>query len=143
MKIEFIDATRAYYQAAAAREIYVELPPGDREEGMCGELLKPLQGTRGAAMNWEATYSNVLGDVGFINGKGSPCIFYHPQRNIKVSVHGDDFTLLGQEKDLDWCRHCITSKQDCKVRGRICPDDGYEKSIKLLNRVIEWTKGPY
>ena len=44
MRIEFIDATRAYYQAAATREIYVELPPGDKEEGMCGKLLKSIKG---------------------------------------------------------------------------------------------------
>ena len=93
-----------------------------------------------AAMNWEATYSKVLRDVGFVTGKGCPCMFYHPQRNIRVTVHGDDFIILGQEKDLDWCRQCITSKLDRKVRGRIGLEYCDEKSIKLYIRVIEWSK---
>ena len=36
LKIDFIDVRRAYYHAKSIREIYVELPEGDREDGMCG-----------------------------------------------------------------------------------------------------------
>ena len=49
MKLEFIDIRRAYYQARARREIYVQVPPEDDEPGMCGKLNKALQGTRHAA----------------------------------------------------------------------------------------------
>ena len=49
MKLDFIDIRRAYYHAEAVREVYVALPPGDEEEGMCGILEKSLQGTRDAA----------------------------------------------------------------------------------------------
>ena len=34
MQIEFIHIERAYIQAEARREVYVELPPEGREEGM-------------------------------------------------------------------------------------------------------------
>ena len=44
MKIDFIDVRRAYYHAKALREVYVALPLGDEEEGMCGLLTKSLQG---------------------------------------------------------------------------------------------------
>ena len=54
MKLDFIDVRRAYYHANALRQVYVALPPGDEEEGMCGLLVKSLQGTRDAAQNWEA-----------------------------------------------------------------------------------------
>ena len=53
MKLDFIDIRRAYYHAPARREVYVKLPPGDEEEGMCGLLIKSLPGTRDAAQNWE------------------------------------------------------------------------------------------
>jgi hypothetical protein len=59
MKLDFIDVRRAYYHADAVREVYVALPPGDEEEGMCGLLVKSLQGIRDAAQNWEAAYSNL------------------------------------------------------------------------------------
>ena len=72
MKLDFIDVRRAYYHAPALREVYVSLPPGDEEEGLCGLLLKSLQGTRDAAKNWEATYSNLMTTNGFTTGKSTP-----------------------------------------------------------------------
>ena len=68
MKLEFIDVRRAYYHAPAIREVYIALPPEDAEEGMCGLLLKSLQGTRDAAQNWEAAYLELLVSHGFAQG---------------------------------------------------------------------------
>ena len=140
MKIDFIDVRRAYYHANALREVYVTLPPGDEEEGMCGLLIKSLQGTRDAAQNWEAAYTHLLTNNGFTQGKSTPCMFYHPQRNIRVVVHGDDFTILGHEKELDWFRGVIQKTFEVTFRGRIGPGPKDSKSIKLLNRVIEWNE---
>ena len=43
-KLIFIDTKRAYMCAPEIREIYVELPPQDAEEGMCGKLNKSMYG---------------------------------------------------------------------------------------------------
>ena len=51
LKIDFLDARRASYHAYATREVYIQLPEGDRTQGMCGKLIKSLQGTRDAAQN--------------------------------------------------------------------------------------------
>ena len=138
MKIDFIDVRRAYYHADARREVYVALPPGDEEEGMCGLLVKSLQGTRDAAQNWEAAYSNLLTTSGFTQGKATPCMFYHKERQLRLVVHGDDFTILGNEENLDWFRKAIQETFEVTIRGRIGPSPRDSKSIKLLNRVIEW-----
>ena len=53
MKMDFIDVRRAYFHAEALRDVYIELPEEDSEEGMCGKLLKSLYGTRDAAQNWD------------------------------------------------------------------------------------------
>ena len=103
-KIEIIDIRRAYYHANAIREIYIDLPEGDEEEGMCGILNKSLQGTRDAAQNWEYAYVEAMEEIGFKRGMATPCAFYMAERNLRVVVHGDDFTVLGQEADLDWFR---------------------------------------
>ncbi len=55
-------------------------------------------------------------------------------------VHGDDFTILGYAKDLDWYRERIRKKFEIKVRGRLGPTEGDEKAIRILHRVIEWTE---
>lgn len=99
MKLDFIDVRRAYFHAKARREVYVALPPEDFEEGMCGRLNMSMYGTQDASANWEAEYSEWACSVGF---KSSPCIFWHPERNLRMVVHGDDFTTLGYESDLNW-----------------------------------------
>ena len=35
IKLDFIDIRRAYYHAEARRNVYIRLPEGDQEEGMC------------------------------------------------------------------------------------------------------------
>ena len=55
-------------------------------------------------------------------------------------VHGDDFTLLGARKDLDWFRERIQEKYPVKFRGRLGPTDQDDKEIRILNRIITWTE---
>ena len=55
LKLERIDIKRAYLQAEKQREVSVELPEADREEGACATLRKAMYGTRDAAQSWEAT----------------------------------------------------------------------------------------
>ena len=54
--IDLIDVSRAFFHAEALREVYIQLPDEDYEEGMCGLLKKSLYGTRDAAQNWAASY---------------------------------------------------------------------------------------
>ena len=64
--LDFIDVRRAYFHANARRLVFVNLPPEDYQEGVCGRLNKSLYGTRDAAQNWEHAYKS---------GVASPCIF--------------------------------------------------------------------
>ena len=94
-KIEFIDIRRAYFHSEARRTIYVQLPNEDHEEGMCGILQKAMYGTRDAAQNWEVEYNKFMAESGFVRGVTSPCVFLNEARDLRVVVHGDDFTILG------------------------------------------------
>ncbi len=140
MKLDFIDIRRAYYHAVARRKVYIKLPEGDQEEGKCGLLNKSLEGTRDAAQNWEYTYSKFLTDIGFERGKATPCVFTLNSKELRIVVHGDDFTVLGYTKDLDWFRQQISDKFSVKFRGRIGPCQADLKAIRILNRILEWTK---
>jgi hypothetical protein len=138
MKIDFIDIRRAYFHAKARRQVFVKLPPEDDEEGMCGELGKSMYGTRDASQNWEEEYGSTMLKLGFTKGLASPCVFYHEKRNLRVVVHGDDFTILGWANDLDWFKERITDKYEIKHRGRLGPGDSDDKQIRILNRVVWW-----
>ena len=73
---------------------------------------------RDAAQNWEEAYSDSLSSVGSVRGKASQCVFFHPGRRF----HGDDFTVLGWEKDLDWSRGEFNKKIQVKFKGRVGPE---------------------
>ena len=79
-------------------------------------------------------------ESGFERGRASPCVFWHKQRNIRAVVHGDDFTVLAKEWGLDWFWKTIQERFDCKKRGRLGPEEGDEKSIRILNRIVTWTE---
>ncbi len=57
---------------------------------------------------------------------------------FEAVVHGYDSTLLGTENELGWCRNMPNKRYDVNIRGRLGPDRGDEKSIRILNRVVSW-----
>ena len=137
-KPDFIDIKRAYFYAPAKRDVFIKLPFEDYEEGMCGKLNKSMYGTRDASLNWENEYIRFMESVGFIRGLSSPCLFYHPGKDIRAVVYGDDFTLLGSENYLNWFKTEIQKVYAIDFKARLGPNDEDQKSVRLLNRVVEW-----
>ena len=123
--ILFIDVKRAHFLLDATRELYVELPPECQKEGkdLVGKLLKSLYGTRDAASNWEKTIRKVMEMLGFITSKGTPCNFYHPLRDLRCTVHGDDFTVLGPMEELKKFTRELKSKWLIEERGILGPPE--------------------
>lgn len=138
-KIDFVDVRRAYFHAKARREVYLKLPPEDNTEGKCGIFRKAMYGTRDAAQNCEHEYIEFMDGNGFHKSRASPCMSYLRERDVRVVIHGDDFTILGSEVELDWFRDRIVEKFEVRSRARLGPEDNDDKAVRLLNRVIEWT----
>ena len=137
--MDFIDVRRAYFHAPARRLVYVRLPPEEEQEGTCGKLLKAFYGTRDAAQNREHAYMDFMIEAGFTNGTASPCVSYRRKRNIRAVVHGDDFTILAQERQLDWFRERIAARFEVKFRGRLGPTETDDRAFRILNRFATWT----
>jgi hypothetical protein len=139
-QIGFVDIKKAHLYAKATRDVYIDLPPGDEQEGMCGKLNYTLYGTRDAAHNWEREYTNTLVDIGFQVGKSTTCVFRHEQRNIDIVVHGDDFTILGTSWDIQWVHDMLGKKYELKLRGVMgspC-NPGSVNELSVLNRIVRW-----
>ncbi len=66
-------------------------------------------------------------------------MFVHDRRQIRVVIHGDDFTILGSSENLDWFRSKMEEIFEIKVRARLGPARGDDKADRLLNRVFTWT----
>ena len=78
-------------------------------------------------------------DAGFIQGIASPCVFYHQNRNIACSVHGDDFTAAGPKPELDWFEATLKKSNELTVGGCLGPGPTDDKETIVLGRVIRWT----
>ena len=138
MCLDFGDIVRAYFHARARRKVYVELSKEDYEEGKCGLLKKAMYGTRDAAQNWELEYTEMMVEAGFKQGLYSACVFYHAEKKVRVVVHGDDFTVLGPGKSLDWFRGVIQKRMEVKFKSRL--ERGRPGAVWILNRIVTVTE---
>ena len=141
-RIMAVDVKRAYFYAPATRPIFIHIPAEDRnseDAGMVAKLNLSLYGTRDAAQNWAVTLIQFLNERGFVTGRASPCNFHHLERDMVLTVHGDDFTLGGSSASLSWMRKEFEKQWD--VTAQILgPDAGQESEVRILNRIIRWTK---
>ena len=139
--IMYNDVKRAYFHAPAKRPVYIKIPAEDFEAGdedMVGVLNLSLYGTRDAAMNWAAKYTEVMTKAGFRTGKASPCNFYHQARDISVTVHGDDFTSTGSPRNLRWLEMKLKEQFEL-VTETFGAGKGHNQQLRILNRVISWS----
>eukprot|EP00973_Karenia_brevis_P087160 12084800-Karenia_brevis.AAC.1 len=60
--VSVLDIKCARFHAPATRQVYVQLPSEDYTDGTRGRLNMSMNGTRGAASNWEAKHTAVMLD---------------------------------------------------------------------------------
>ena len=105
---------------------------------MCGKLNFWLYGFRRAASAWEDFYAEKFEGAGFNRGAACPVIFYHPDGDLSLAVHGDDFTFCGIEEDLLWITEEMKGWFEIKVRATLGPDEGDDKEVVILGRRVKW-----
>ena len=66
-------------------------------------------------------------------------MFYHQERQVRIVVHGDDFTVLGYKNQISWLHTELLKKYEIVIRGQIGPGPNDNKVATILNRLIEWT----
>ena len=140
LRLSFVDVRKAYFNGIPKRPLYMAFP---KELGLPANLVakqvRCVYGTRDAGAIWEDTYRDALENMGFQSGKASPCCFYHPERNISIVVHGDDFTALGLDADLDYYETELAKNFELKIRGRLGEGCKGDNQIRILNRIVTLT----
>ena len=141
-KLVYADVSRAYFYAAASRAVYVTLTEEDQEEGdegLCGKLNVSMYGTRDAATNWAEEYSETLKKVGYRRGVSNPCLFWHPEDDVTIMVHGDDFVAVGEPDKLEKATKSL--KDRYKIKTEVLGTGKEDvKEVKILNKVIRLTE---
>ena len=101
LQIICVDIRNTDFNGIPRRLVYIHIP---REKCLGTEYVakqvRCVYGTRDAGSNWEDCYRDCLEEIGFLSGAALPCVCFHPERNISVVVHGDDFTALEVSDDL-------------------------------------------
>ena len=136
------DVRRAYFHAKATRPVHIEIPIEDFEPGDVGKVARlnlTLYGTRDAAQNWVKEYTTFLEECGFKTGLASPGNFEHVNRELQLTVHGDDFTVTGPTAGLQWMQRRMEQKYEIEAHY-FGPESGMKDEIQILNRTLRWTK---
>ena len=136
----FLDAKKVHLNPRCEQDVYIKLPPEcGAPDGTVGKLNYWLYGMRPAAAAWEKHYSELLESKGFIRGEACGVAFHHPQLDVSIAVHGDDFTLCGCKPELIQVQGWLQSWFEIKVRGTLGPDSSDDKEISILGRQVRWT----
>ena len=102
----FIDVRRAYFVSWARRDIAVELPEElwKAGEDLVGYLEKATYGARDAAACWTAEVVRVFVNVRvFLQCKANSRRFFHLNKQVRCSVHGDDVEIFVSYDTLVGC----------------------------------------
>jgi len=134
------DVARAFFEAKATRKVCIELPAEDLTEedikaDRVGLLEMSLYGTRDAAMNWQEEVAREMKRWGFQRGIYNPCLYYHPQLQIRTLVHGDDFVSAGRRSSINELKARLQNRFEVKTKV-IGMGQGEDREGRVLNRVV-------
>eukprot|EP00435_Cladocopium_sp_Y103_P039764 s3333_g10.t1 len=117
------------------------MPPEDVYDGHLWYLLKAMNGTREASKQWGEFVEGKVSKAGFLPVKVVPGLFYHPEWQVTLSCHGDDFLAEGLSSDLDKLDESMVASFETKVLPRIGPEQwgGQAQQGSHLHRIIKWT----
>ncbi len=136
------DVARAFFEAKATRLVCVELPEealvgSETNEEWVAMLEKSLYGTRDAALNFQREVKKTLEAIGFRVGRYNASTYYHPKKQLRMMVHGDDFVTVGKVEEVQWLRQKLEERFELKttVVGKEEEPEG-----RILNRIVRCTE---
>lgn len=100
-----IDVRRAYFIARVEKDIFVEIPPEDRNAGepkQRGKLIEAMQGTSQAEVTWQAEVQKAMSEIGMEAGAYLPCAFRH--RGVAQQPSSMATTFWCQGAGMWWTR---------------------------------------
>ena len=79
--------------------------------------------------------------LAFLQAKSNACSYFHEERNIRIEVHGDDFTGVGPKSELEWFPSELKKFWTVDLRRILGPPSmsDVSHSIVILNRLVTWT----
>ena len=141
VKLMFVDIKMdTHLNAKYDDEEGVKLPDEFKKFERYAKLKRWLYGMRIAASGWEDDYTRRLVEDGFRRSRAASTIFHHPKTQVRVVVHGDDFTFAGTQSELKRIQAKMHEWYDVKVRGVLGSGKRDVHEIEILGRNLTWTE---
>ena len=138
-KVMVLDVKCAFLCGTARRRVYIELPHTDPRYGdpnVVGVLKKSMYGTRDAPQIWGEHVRATLEELGYKQSAYQPSVYYHPEKELVIVVHVDDFLCTGDAEALEGLYTGLSQKYELK-RTILSLDDTRETTY--LNRTLRVT----
>ena len=103
------------------------------------KLNLSLYRIREATQNWIEEYMKRLLELGFTAGPSTPCICWHEEHELFVTLHGDDFAVVGPMESLEWLKCGLEATYEIKTEFLRPKAEKCKEEIRILNRTISWT----
>lgn len=142
LDIDQMDAVSAFLQGEVDEEIFMVQPKEYAHGNKVCRLKKAIYGLKQASRQWNKKMDSSLKEIGFIQSKPDPCVYYKldGQKKTFVGVYVDDFMILSNDalvkrflkselqrrfhmKDLGEAKFCLKLRitRD-REKGIICID---------------------
>ena len=132
-----IDVGWAHFYSPARRKVFVELPEeAGTDKSKVGRLLSSMYGCRDAGVNWEFAICQVMIAIGFVQGRASPCIYRHLEKQLRVCTETTLFVSVTSSMSDGLQEFWVVTN------GGILGHPGYHdcvQSIPVLGRIVERT----
>ena len=118
-RMAVIDVSGAFLQSHAFPEHerhYLKFKDPVSKDWRYFRQLVPVYGQNSAPVRWLQTLFPFLVDtLGFVQGKNDPCIFYHPDRQVRLLCYVDDVAIRSaNEKGEKWFEFNLNKRFECK-----------------------------
>jgi len=88
-----LDIKGAFLYGSLNKEIYMKLPSGCEESGLCACLNQSIYGLKQSPRQWHRKLTRFLTLLGFKSAKFNPCVFIYVDKQLVVAICMDDLTL--------------------------------------------------
>ena len=96
-----------------------------------------LYGTRDAATNFQREVARIMKSLGYIQSKYNASLYYHPQEDVQVLVHGDDFVAVGQRLEIQKFKQQLAKRFTVKTKlVGSGAGEGEVQEVRVLSRIV-------
>ena len=107
--------------------------PRSSNPNLVARLIKSLYGTRDATQLWARHVGKTLRGLGYAETKGAPGVYYHKEKDVEITLHVDDFLVVGEEEHLLELKTAL--EKVYKLKGKVLgPDEDDIKEGVYLGR---------